>query len=59
MSIVVFCYYLVSFLRIEGGGVMKNYVSPKMELVLVNITDVITTSYDTSDIEFDASALFS
>ena len=38
---------------------MKNYVSPKMELVLVNITDVITTSYDTSDIEFDASALFS
>ena len=37
---------------------MKNYVSPKMEFVLVNITDVITTSY-TRDIEFDASALFS
>lgn len=64
LSIVVFCYYLVSFLRIEGGGVMKNYVSPEVELVVVNITDVITTSFVggdemKSDIEFEAKWLFS
>ena len=28
---------------------MKNYVSPDMELVIVNITDVITTSNDVEE----------
>lgn len=43
---------------------MKNYVSPEVELVVVNITDVITTSFVggdemKSDIEFEAKWLFS
>ena len=42
---------------------MKNYVSPKMELVVVSITDVITASNDVvvmeKDNEFPASFLFS
>ena len=64
-DIVIFSNFrpLVSFLRIEGGGVMKNYVSPRMELVIVNITDVITASNEElmkiGDNEFSASSIFS
>ena len=38
---------------------MKNYISPEMEYVVVNITDVIATSYIINDNEIEASWIHS